>query len=811
MANSIMASSKPLISLSSSTQPTRVNLPKSIKLPQIPKPISSSSSSSSLSSKALSFSSATVKSLALIAALAPPSMAEAMEKAQLFDFNLTLPIIVVEFLFLMFALDKVYYSPLGNFMDKRDGEIKEKLASVKDTSTEVKALDEQAAAVMRAARAEIAAALNKMKKETEVSIICLLSSPSLPSKALIRRHNASLSPSLLDMDSKIAPQKPDDSEYEIIEGGSESALATGASPWMNSATLKLRHRIGRGPFGDVWLATHHQSTEDYDEHHEVAIKMLHPIKEDQRKVVVDKFEDLFSKCQGVESVCMLRGVSSISGRICIIMKFYEGCVGDKMARLKGGKLSLPDVLRYGVDLVTGILELHSKGFLILNLKPSNFLLSDNDKAILGDVGVPYLLLSIPLPSSDMTMRLGTANYMAPEQWQPELRGPMSFETDSWGFGCSVVEMLTGVQPWSGKSADEIYDLVVRKQEKISIPSGVPPPLENLLRGCFMYDLRSRPSMTDILHVLKSLQDSEEEEVWRGIDSREIRKSSAALGYTEWFLSKDQLRVGDTVRSRKPANSFKHENMDVPEGTVVGLERDTDPDEFALVKVHGVHDPLRVHVSVLERVTNGLAAGDWVRLKDGEDKRHSLVGVIHSIDREGNVAVGFIGLPTLWKGTSSQLQMAKGYSVGQFVKIKANVVIPRFKWMRKGRGIWATGRISKVLPNGCLEVEFPGALPFGEEHGSSCLADPAEVEVVDFNTCEGVVKKYQHLEDFHWAVRPLLIAMGLLTAMKLGLFVGKKAGRSKDGKQRDGSGGQGGDCQIVDGQDSGKSKWLVFSV
>lgn len=158
--------------------------------------------------------------------------------------------------------------------------------------------------------------------------------------------------------------------------------------------------------------------------------------------------------------------------------------------------------RYGVDLVTGILELHSKGFLILNLKPSNFLLSDNDKAILGDVGVPYLLLSIPLPSSDMTVRLGTPNYMAPEQWQPEVRGPMSFETDSWGFGCSVVEMLTGVQPWCGKSADEIYNLVVRKQEKSSIPSGIPPPLENLLRGCFMYDLRSRPSMTDILHVLK---------------------------------------------------------------------------------------------------------------------------------------------------------------------------------------------------------------------------------------------------------------------------------------------------------------------
>ncbi|CAH8305952.1 unnamed protein product [Eruca vesicaria subsp. sativa] len=602
---------------------------------------------------------------------------------------------------------------------------------------------------------------------------------------------------------KITAGKLDDSEYEIVKGESEAALAAAAaaariSPWIDSATLKLRHRIGRGPFGDVWLATHHQSTKDY----EVAIKMFHPITKDQRRVVVDKFQDLVSKSQGMENVCLLRGVSSINGRICLVMKFYEGCVGDKMARLRGGKLSLSDVLRYGVDLVKGILELHAKGFLIINLKPSNFLLSDNDKAILGDVGVPYLLHSIPLTSSEMIMRLGTPNYMAPEQWQPEVRGPMSFETDSWGFGCSIVEMLTGVQPWSGKSIDEIHDLVVRKREKLTIPSDIPPPLEKLLQGCFMYDLRSRPSMTDILHVLKSLLNLEEEEFWRGIHIREIRKSSATLGYTEWFLSKDPLQVGDTVRSRKPANSCKHENMDVPEGKVVGLERDTDQsDGFALVKVHGVHDPLRVHVSVLERVTNDLACGDWVRLKYVGVNKCSPVGIVHSIDREGNVAVGFVGLPTLWRGTSSELQMAKRYSVGQFVKVKDSVVIPRFKWIRKDRGVWATGRISHVLPNGCLEVEFPGVFPFGQEHGS-CLADPVEVETVDFSTCEGVVKKFQHLEDFHWAVGPLLVAMGVLTAMKLGgsVFVVKKVGgRSKDSKRRDGQC----DCQILNGQDRAK--------
>lgn len=160
-----------------------------------------------------------------------------------------------------------------------------------------------------------------------------------------------------------------------------------------------------------------------------------------------------------------------------------------------------NICRYGIDLAQGILELHSKEILVLNLKPHNILLSETDKAILGDVGIPYLLLGIPLPSSDMTRRLGNPNYMAPEQWQPEIRGPISFETDSWGFGCTIVEMLSGIQPWYGRSMSEIHDLVVRKQEKPHIPSGLPSSIQNILLGCFEYDIRSRPLMTDILRAL----------------------------------------------------------------------------------------------------------------------------------------------------------------------------------------------------------------------------------------------------------------------------------------------------------------------
>ena len=205
MANMIMASSKTLIT----SPPTpKTNL-------QQPPPPTTISTTTTTTTKPQFTLSTTPKTLATIAAVATsiaaaplPSLAEEFEKAQLFDFDLTLPIIAAEFLFLMFTLDKLYYSPLGNFMDKRDAEIKEKLNSVKDTSTEVKQLEEQAAAVMRAARAEISAALNKMKKETTAEVEAKLAEGRKKVEAELREALANLEKqkeeTIKSLDSQIA-------------------------------------------------------------------------------------------------------------------------------------------------------------------------------------------------------------------------------------------------------------------------------------------------------------------------------------------------------------------------------------------------------------------------------------------------------------------------------------------------------------------------------------------------------------------------------------------------------------------------------
>ncbi|KAK1317497.1 hypothetical protein QJS10_CPA05g01364 [Acorus calamus] len=163
MANMVMASSKNLFPSLHPQTPS----PKSPK-PHLPIPTQTQTTLSFPSLKSAALTAATSAAIALTPVGA--AMAAEMEKAALFDFNLTLPSIAAEFLLLMVALDKIYFTPLGKFMDERDASIREKLGDVKDTSSEVKQMEEQAAAIMKAARAEVSAALNQMKKETSVEV-----------------------------------------------------------------------------------------------------------------------------------------------------------------------------------------------------------------------------------------------------------------------------------------------------------------------------------------------------------------------------------------------------------------------------------------------------------------------------------------------------------------------------------------------------------------------------------------------------------------------------------------------------------------
>merc|ERR1719217_351835 len=92
--------------------------------------------------------------------MAAPSFAEA---GKIFDFNATLPIMAGQFLLLMVFLEKTWFTPVGEVLDKRDAEIREKLGAVKDNTGDVEKFAIEAAEILKAARQETSAMINEKK------------------------------------------------------------------------------------------------------------------------------------------------------------------------------------------------------------------------------------------------------------------------------------------------------------------------------------------------------------------------------------------------------------------------------------------------------------------------------------------------------------------------------------------------------------------------------------------------------------------------------------------------------------------------
>jgi len=84
---------------------------------------------------------------------------------KIFDFGLTMPIQMIQFLLLMVFLDKVVFTPVGKMIDERAVYIRSKNSAGADNSKEIAALNAQAEALLDAARKEAAKDMEAARKE----------------------------------------------------------------------------------------------------------------------------------------------------------------------------------------------------------------------------------------------------------------------------------------------------------------------------------------------------------------------------------------------------------------------------------------------------------------------------------------------------------------------------------------------------------------------------------------------------------------------------------------------------------------------
>jgi serine/threonine-protein kinase len=162
---------------------------------------------------------------------------------------------------------------------------------------------------------------------------------------------------------------------------------------------------------------------------------------------------------------------------------------------------LENVASIIIDMATGLEHVHESGFMHLDFKPENVLVTRNASVRLADFD---LALPIPKKPRKLAKASGTPSYMAPEQL---LREPVDHRADIFAFGVAAYELLTNYKPFPGDTPAEILKNQLDRTRFVPPRDhnpDLPANLEKVILRCLQQEPDKRyPFMGVALHELKS--------------------------------------------------------------------------------------------------------------------------------------------------------------------------------------------------------------------------------------------------------------------------------------------------------------------
>ena len=227
------------------------------------------------------------------------------------------------------------------------------------------------------------------------------------------------------------------------------------SPGARVGTYEIVSVLGAGGMGEVYRAR------DLRLGRSVAIKALrqalagHPDRHARFEREARALASL-----NHPNIAQIFGVEDGPDGLVLVMELVDG--PTLAGRIAGSPMRIDEALRIAAQIAAALETAHEHGVIHRDLKPANIKVRPDGAVKVLDFGLAKMLADDPPPSPDgaystltspaMTSEgvvLGTAAYMSPEQ----ARGlAVDRRTDVWAFGCVLFEMLTGKQPFAGRTA-----------------------------------------------------------------------------------------------------------------------------------------------------------------------------------------------------------------------------------------------------------------------------------------------------------------------------------------------------------------------
>jgi len=161
---------------------------------------------------------------------------------------------------------------------------------------------------------------------------------------------------------------------------------------------------------------------------------------------------------------------------------------------------LLEQLELALDIATGLEYLHEEGYIYRDLKPDNIGLDSRSRGKLFDFG---LARKLPEGNTDdrfeMTGKIGTPRYMAPEVYQ---RRWYNAKADVYSFAHVLWEMLTFEKPYTGFTKSMHRHYTVELGVRPEIYKSWPPEIQKFLERAWHRDMAKRPTMKEVRDVLE---------------------------------------------------------------------------------------------------------------------------------------------------------------------------------------------------------------------------------------------------------------------------------------------------------------------
>ena len=205
------------------------------------------------------------------------------------------------------------------------------------------------------------------------------------------------------------------------------------------------------------------------------------------------------------NICTIHEIDETEdGALFIAMALYEGETLDE--RLGRGPLPVTQAIDVASQIAAGLARAHERGIIHRDVKPANIFLTSaltaDGQVKLLDFGIARLADQSRLTRDGTTV--GTAAYMAPEQFRGEPADPRS---DVWGLGVVIYEMVTGHLPFEDLSEREMVRAILQNDPRpmSRLRPGVPEKLERIVARALAKRLDGRYQSMEALRAdLRSL-------------------------------------------------------------------------------------------------------------------------------------------------------------------------------------------------------------------------------------------------------------------------------------------------------------------